>query len=74
MKLFIWRGPGVLQIVGTGIAFALAENEAQARQEILKRQEIGTPDDVWFRFDEEHLLGDPEVYENPHGDYLWGSE
>lgn len=58
MKLYVWRGDGVLEDYTSGIAFALADNVSQARD--LLRQSIELCEDCMV-----FLNREPEVYDSP---------
>jgi hypothetical protein len=88
MKLYVWRGKGVLQNYSSGIAFALAESLEQAIMEVKRSFILAFQDIYWipnvdmededFRSDvERHLqfLNDPpEIFDSPIGFFKEGGE
>jgi hypothetical protein len=62
LKLYVWRGDGVLQDYTSGIAFALADSAEQART--LLRESIET--------DQGFLGKEPEVFDTPAALWVYG--
>jgi len=63
LKLFVWRG--VLTDYTSGIAFALAETEQEAREMLLKKEDA-------LSMDSDFNGKKPEVYEDKKCFTLWG--
>lgn len=63
LKLFVWKD--VLKDYTSGIAFAIAETEQEARELLLKQDEALSRDSVFN-------ISKPEVYETEMAITLWG--
>ena len=65
LKLYVWYG--VFTDYTDGIAFAMADSVDEARRLV-----AGSDSDVYRERIAKELSKEPEVFDGPHGDYIWG--
>lgn len=78
MTLYVWYGLDILSNYTAGWAFALAQNEDQAR-ELIAVKYAGT--DIYGNLDKkgyqrmlDAIAAPPDlISEGPYADYIWGS-